>query len=206
MPKHSLYNIGLLALLSTLLLGCAPNAKLQPSPPELFHAAGGSGGLGKILGLTKQTKSAILSDLNQHGIQYVEYGDLNTLIIPTDKFYQFNRAEFNDICYPGLINVVQLLRYYPKSEIYVAGFTDNIGSKEHKKRLTEARAEKMVGFLWANHISAKYLHAQGYADKYSIGDNHLIHGSAYNRRIEIQWSRNKNPCCEQQIQPAAVWK
>ena len=53
--------------------------------------------------------------------------------------------------------------------------------------LSQARAETMLTFLWANDIHAQRLRAEGYADQHDVGDNHLIHGSAYNRRIEIQW-------------------
>ena len=93
-----------------------------------------------------------------------------------------------------------MLKRYPHSTIYVAGFTDDIGSHEDKVKLTQARAEAMLTFLWANAISAKRLNAEGYGSKHAIGDNHLIHGSAYNRRLEIQWFRDPKMlynCCNQ---------
>jgi outer membrane protein OmpA-like peptidoglycan-associated protein len=57
--------------------------------------------------------------------------------------------------------------------------------------LTQARAEEVVGFLWAYGIPAEILNAEGYGDEHSIADNHLIHGSSFNRRIEIQWINKK---------------
>ena len=109
------------------------------------------------------------------------------LIVPTDKYFEFNSPKLNDICYQGLNEIVKMVKLYPCSTIYVAAFTDNIGSYEHKKRLSQAQAETMLTFLWANGIKAEQLNAEGFGDQYSIGDNTLIHGSAYNRRIEIQW-------------------
>jgi|GEM_PF-858681 len=142
---------------------------------------------GSIIALQNNTQNAIIKELQKQDMQFIQYGDTMTLLVPTDRYYIFNSARLNDICYPGLINIIKLLKFYPKSTIYVAGFTDNVGSKHHKKMLSQARAEAMLTFLWANNIQAQRLHAEGYADKHAIGNNDLIRGSAYNRRVEIQW-------------------
>ncbi|KTC97683.1 C-OmpA-like family protein CmpA [Legionella erythra] len=142
---------------------------------------------GAATSLYKETKQSIVHDLNEQDIQFVEYGDTMTLIVPTDRYYVFDTPELNDICYPALVNIVRLLRLYPNSTIYVAGFTDNIGSRRHKQKLSQARAEAMLTFLWANGIQAQRLTAEGYGDKHDVSDNKIIHGSAQNRRGEIQW-------------------
>lgn len=148
-------------------------------------------GLGAVAftahGLAKETRSNIIKELQRLDIQFVQYGETMTLIVPTDRYYLFNSPHLNEICYPGLILVLKLLRFYPNSVIYVAGFTDNVGSRYHKKMLSQARAETMLTFLWANNIPAQRLHAEGYGDKHDISDNRIIHGSAQNRRVEIQW-------------------
>ena len=79
------------------------------------------------------------------------------------------------------------MKLYPQSPIYVAGFTDNVGSPKQKKRLSQAQAETMLTFLWSNGIRSMQLKAEGYGDKNTIADNYVVHGSADNRRIEIQW-------------------
>jgi len=150
-------------------------------------AAGGV--LGTVYGLYKNSKHKLLEDIRTQDMQYIEYGDTMTLIVPTDRYFLTNSPRFNDLCYRGLNNIVRLLRYYNCGPIYVAGFTDNIGSHKHKKKLSQAQAEAMVTFLWAHDVKAKYLHGEGYADAFAIGDNYLVHGAAFNRRIEIQWLR-----------------
>ena len=110
-----------------------------------------------------------------------------TLIVPVDKYFMFESPRLNEICYPGLINIVRLLKFYPYSPVYVAGFTDNVGTDRHKKLMSQAQAETMLTFLWANNVPAQLLKAEGYGQKNDVGDNQLIHGSAYNRRIEIQF-------------------
>jgi len=136
---------------------------------------------------SRSTKPAIIKKLQQQDIQFVQHGATMTLIVPTDKYYVFDTPKLNDICYPGLVNIIRLLKQYPNSRIYVAGFTDDIGAPRFKQKLSQARAEAMLTFLWANDIDARRLNAEGYGDKHDIAQNEIIHGSAQNRRVEIQW-------------------
>ncbi|WP_133128381.1 C-OmpA-like family protein CmpA [Legionella nagasakiensis] len=142
---------------------------------------------GAFIGYQKNLRPAIIKELQEQDIQYVQYGDTMTLIVPTDNYYLFNSPVLNELSYPGLMNIVRLLKFYPCTPIYVAAFTDDVGSRRHKKMLSQAQAEAMLTFLWANNIDAHRFRAEGYSDKHPIGNNKWIHGSAYNRRIEIQW-------------------
>lgn len=142
---------------------------------------------GSVLGLFRQTPQEVIGELKKQDIQYVEYGDTHLLVIPTDRYFEVNTHRFSDQCYLGLMNVTRLLRFYPCSMFYVAGFTDEIGMRSKKDKLSQSRADAIITFLWAHDVRAYNLRAEGYGDKFSVGDNHLIHGSAFNRRIEIQW-------------------
>ena len=159
--------------------------------PAVGAAIGGAAG--GAIGLYRSNHSSLLKEIQQQDMQYFAYGDTMTLVIPTDRYFLFNSPHLNDICYPGLNNIIRLLQYYPNTPVYVAAFTDNVGARYHKKMLSQAQAETMLTFLWANNIPAQLLHAEGYGDKHDVGDNHLIRGSAYNRRIEIQWLNTPTP-------------
>lgn len=148
---------------------------------------------GAIIGYQKSQRPQLIKELQDQGIEYVRYGDTETLIVPTDNYFYFNSPELNDLAYPGLVNIVRLLRFYPCTPIFVAGFTDDVGSERHKKLLSQAQAEAMLTFLWANGVAAERMHPEGYGDKHAIGDNRLIRGSAFNRRLEIQWVTATTP-------------
>jgi outer membrane protein OmpA-like peptidoglycan-associated protein len=148
-------------------------------------AVGGAAGIG--IAQYKNRKQALINELQAQDIQVVQYGDTMTLIVPTDRYFIFNTPDFNDVCYSAFISILRLLKNHSCGPVYVAGFTDNVASRHHKNKLSQAQAEAMLTFLWANNIPAQRLRAEGYGDKYAIGDNRIIHGSAYNRRIEIQW-------------------
>lgn len=148
-------------------------------------AVGGT--IGIAASVSKDTKKSVIKQLDKYHVQYVQYGDTMTLIVPTDIYFMFNSPRLNELAYPGLTNIVKLLKFYPQSPIYVAGFTDDVGPRKNKQLMSQAQAETMLTYLWANGIQAMRLKAEGYGDKNDIGDNNLIHGSAFNRRIEIQW-------------------
>ncbi|MFY7698525.1 MAG: OmpA family protein [Legionella sp.] len=143
------------------------------------------GASGALLALRNTQYNAVVTELEKQGIQLIHYGNRTSLIIPTDHYFVFNSAQLNDLRYQGLNTIIKLIKYYPCSDIYIAGFTDDIGSNHHKKLLSQTRAETILTFLWANNIQAKHLQARGYGDRFNIGDNRSVHGSAYNRRIEI---------------------
>lgn len=154
-------------------------------------AAGGA--IGAIIGYQHESKSRTINELRKMDIQFISYGDTLTLVVPTDKYFMFNSPRLNEVCFPGLEYIVKLLKFYPESCIYVAAFTDNVGSYQHKKLLSQAQAETMMTFLWGHGIHAELFKSEGYGDKNDISDNKLIHGSAQNRRIEIQWLTNLHP-------------
>lgn len=207
--KQGILKRGTVCLIYAALCACyhPPYNNFRPYNPTLksmgkgaaigtvIGAAAGSTLIGTGVGaatltartLYSENKNSVIRDLQKVDIQFEQYGDTKTLIVPTDRYYLFNSPRLNELCYPGLTLIIKLLRFYPNSVIYIAGFTDNIGSRYHKKMLTQARAEAMLTYLWANGIPAQRLTAEGYSDKHTVSDNKIIHGSAQNRRIEIQW-------------------
>jgi outer membrane protein OmpA-like peptidoglycan-associated protein len=135
---------------------------------------------------------ATIRHLGAEAIQFVQRGDRMTLIVPTDRYYLFNSPDFDDTEFTALNNISKLVRLFPCSKIIVAGFSDNVGKQILQDRLSKARADTMLTFLWAKGVPAQRLTAEGFGQRFPIGNNQLIHGSAYNRRIEIQWWTGKS--------------
>lgn len=178
-------------------MGTALGAAATGTVPGALTGTAIGGVTGAILGSGTNPKGKLIRELRNCDIQYVQYGDTMTLIVPTDKYFMFGSPRLNEIRYQGLENIIALLRLYPDKPIYVAGFTDNVGTEKHKNRLSQAQAETMMTYLWANGIQAQRLKPEGYGEKYTVADNDWIHSSAMNRRIEIQWFAGRAPqqCC-----------
>ena len=191
--KTTIRHMTCLSLLSFMLVGCfqPPFNGFKPDPRPI-----GSSSISPLL-----RQKALINILRRQEIEFIQYGDEKTLIIPTDTYFVFDSPHLDDIHYPGLNNIVALIKSVPYGKIYVAGFTDDVGTRNHKDKLTQARAETMLTFLWANNIPAERLKAEGFGDQYAIADNHRVHASAFNRRIEIQWTK---PLPLTQTGPAAV--
>lgn len=130
--------------------------------------------------------------LAAESIQFVQRGDKMTLIIPTDKYYLFNSPDLDDTEFTALNNIAKLVRLFPCSRFIVAGFSDDIGKKSLQDKLAKARADTMVTFLWAKGVPAQRLKSESFGQRFPVGNNKIIHGSAYNRRIEIQWWTGKH--------------
>ena len=149
--------------------------------------------------ITSPDKQYITRMLGLNNIQVIQYRDTITLMVPTDEYYLFDSPKLNDIRYHGLNYIIDLIMLSPCTTIYVAAFSDNIGSRKHKNELTQAQAETMVGFLWANGIPSAKLHPQGMGSKYPIADQKTIRGSAMNRHIEIQWTTSPDETLENSL-------
>lgn len=81
---------------------------------------------GALMAFKYTTMPPLIKELQKQDIQFIQYGDTMTLIVPTDRYFQFNSPRLDEICYAGLNNIVRLLKRYPCSPIFVAGFTDDV--------------------------------------------------------------------------------
>ena len=136
----------------------------------------------------KKDKNYLIKMLFRNNIQFIQYKDSITLIVPTDQYFDFNTHTLNEREETALNYIVNLIHLYPCTTVYVAAFSDNIGSRHARNFKTQAQAESMLTYLWANSIPAEYLRAEGFGSRFPIADNKTIRGSAMNRRLEIQWT------------------
>lgn len=154
--------------------------------PLIYAPSRNKGGFSRTNYLTASRK--LTQHIENGDIQIVNEGHRITLIIPTDKYFIFDTPKLNDLRYEPLSKIAKLIECFPDSKIYVAGFTDDVGDYEHKRILSKERAQAVATYMWTQGISERKLEAQGYGARYAHANNDLIHGSALNRRIEIQWT------------------
>jgi len=84
-----------------------------------------------------------------------------------------------------LIEIAQLLLRYPKIQIEIRGYTDNVGSEYTNQILSRKRAESVRRFLIDCGIAAERLRAVGMGESNPIASNATPQGRALNRRIEF---------------------
>jgi OmpA-OmpF porin, OOP family len=74
---------------------------------------------------------------------------------------------------------------HPQQEIEVRGHTDNIGSPESNKQLSERRAMAVADYLVAKGVFKENIISRGYGDTLPLVPNDSDEHRAINRRVEI---------------------
>ncbi len=112
-------------------------------------------------------------------------------VILKNIFFDFDKATLRKESIPELIRVVDFMNDNPKVVIEVSGHTDNKGSHEYNKKLSEARAKAVVDFLIKQGIDAKRMTYRGASFDEPIATNDTEEGRQMNRRVEFKIISNK---------------
>ena len=79
--------------------------------------------------------------------------------------------------------VATFMRKYPNTTAVIEGHTDEVGTSADNMRLSQTRAESVVGYLVKRGIARSRLQAVGYGETRPIADNKTEIGRRLNRRI-----------------------
>jgi len=114
---------------------------------------------------------------------------------PVDKetWFDFDRLDFvtgsaalRPDSQEQLLAVSQILRAFPQVRLKVGGYTDDVGDPAMNQRLSEERAGNVRGALVNLGVSPERLSAEGYGERFPVGDNATAQGRARNRRISMR--------------------
>lgn len=115
-----------------------------------------------------------------------------------DEIYVFEGLNFdvdgfsiNSQVEEQLKPLVDYLKKNPEVNIAIYGHTDNIGSKEYNKKLSERRAKTISLYLVDNGLSPFRIAWQGYGDERPLLTNNTEEGREKNRRVEFIISKKK---------------
>lgn len=84
-----------------------------------------------------------------------------------------------------LDEVAAALKSAPALKLEVGGHTDNVGTADANRKLSEDRAKSVVAALAARGVAAARLTAKGYGQDKPVADNRTEDGRAKNRRVEL---------------------
>jgi len=86
---------------------------------------------------------------------------------------------------PIIDQITQLMKDNPDLKLSVEGHTDNVGTPQNNKLLSENRAKAVMGAVVSAGVDASRLTAVGWGQERPIADNRSEEGRAKNRRVEI---------------------
>jgi OmpA-OmpF porin, OOP family len=102
-----------------------------------------------------------------------------------DLTFHFDKAELRAEDKQKMEEVIRFLKAQPQAWVRIAGYTDNIGSKEANTTVSRRRAETLEQMLLNAGIDQSRIVTQWYGAANPIATNETEEGRALNRRIEI---------------------
>ncbi len=112
-------------------------------------------------------------------------------IVLNNIFFDFDKATLRPLSKVEIKNLVTLMRSNPKMKVEISGHTDSKGNDAYNKKLSEERAQAVVGKLIENGISSNRMKAKGYGETKHVAPNTNADGSdnpegrQLNRRVEL---------------------
>jgi outer membrane protein OmpA-like peptidoglycan-associated protein len=112
--------------------------------------------------------------------------------VTKDRWFEFDRLNFETdsaVIRPEsrdqMRNIATILRAYPATRVKIGGYTDNSGSPDANRQLSQARAEAVCDALEGLGVDPSRVQAEGYGDQHPVADNNTAEGRAKNRRVAI---------------------
>lgn len=101
-------------------------------------------------------------------------------------FFQTNKAIIQSKSYGLLDNIAQVIGNHGElTLIQVEGHTDDVGTEEYNKNLSQKRAEAVVEYLVGKGVERSRLRAVGFGEEQPIEPNNSAANRATNRRVEF---------------------
>ena len=99
--------------------------------------------------------------------------------------FDFNKAKIRSGDAAVLDEAAAALKANPNTVINVNGYCDAIGSEEYNLKLSDRRADAVVGYLVKQGIPSSQLIPHGYGKTDFVAPNDTAEGRAQNRRVEL---------------------
>ena len=99
--------------------------------------------------------------------------------------FQTGSAKLTKSSYKTLDDIIALMKKIKVAHLEVQGHTDNTGSAETNKKLSQSRAQAVVDYFLQKGIEEDRVRAVGYGPDKPIADNKTKKGRAQNRRVEL---------------------
>ena len=102
--------------------------------------------------------------------------------------FETGKAVITASSFKSLDDLVTLLNTYPGASVEIQGHTDNNGTPESNKTLSQDRANAVKRYLAAGGVSEVRMTATGYGQEMPLADNKTEAGKAKNRRVDFKLS------------------
>ncbi|MBN2891760.1 MAG: OmpA family protein [Bacteroidales bacterium] len=126
----------------------------------------------------------IIKNFKLTKIEEIVYGDATIEL--KNVFFDFDKFDLKKESYPELKRLAEFLISQPNIKIEISGHTDNKGSKDYNKKLSQNRADEVKKYLISLGCSENQMLTVGYGDEKPVADNNTEEGRQKNRRVEFK--------------------
>ena len=108
------------------------------------------------------------------------------LLVSSKIYFDYNKTSIKEVSFPILDAVAEALIANPYiRKILVEGHTDNEGTEEYNRGLSEKRARAVMQYLISKDVPKERLSYKGYGFSRPKASNDSEVGKAINRRVEF---------------------
>jgi OmpA-OmpF porin, OOP family len=112
---------------------------------------------------------------------------LSTTWFTADKLrFNTGSANLQPSSQEELSNIAAVMKGCSNVHLLVAGYTDNVGSSEGNKKLSQRRADAVMAQLVAKGVSRDRFSTEGYGEQDPVATNSTEEGRAENRRVAMR--------------------
>jgi len=131
----------------------------------------------------EQTRARLMQQLNQ--VLETRQSARGLIVSMPDVLFDFNKYSLKTEARERLAKVSGILMAYPGLNVKVEGHTDNVGSQDYNRRLSDERAETVRAFMVSQGVLPDIITAQGFGMNQPVVPNDTAAGRAKNRRVEL---------------------
>ncbi len=99
--------------------------------------------------------------------------------------FDTGKADIKPESQGSIDQIASLLKLMAGLKVNIEGHTDNVGTPESNKKLSEERAKSVMAAVVAKGIAANRMTAVGQGQDKPVADNRKEEGRALNRRVEV---------------------
>jgi outer membrane protein OmpA-like peptidoglycan-associated protein len=101
-------------------------------------------------------------------------------------YFEFDKSNLLPASYEELDKLLHYLNLHPEYDVVITGHTDNYGTEEYNKNLSDNRAKAVADYLIEHGNSRERIRYSGAGSTSPIADNSTDEGRSKNRRVEFK--------------------
>ena len=112
--------------------------------------------------------------------------EVGQIVRINNLFFESNKSGLTEASFPELNRLAETLLKNHDVYIEIGGHTDDIGSDEDNKKLSQERATKVLNYLFSRGVEFYRMQAKGYGETVPLAPNSSEENRFMNRRVEFK--------------------